>query len=61
MNMYRPEASSFALKRDAIKRKARALRTGRGLQILMVVQELDVEQGDALGRFRWRGRGRRGR
>ena len=34
------------------------LRAGRRLQILMVVQELDVEQGDALRRFGWRVRRR---
>ena len=37
---------------------ASPLRAGRRLQILMVVQELDVEQGDALRRFGWRVRRR---
>src|ERR1700677_380041 len=39
--------------------EASPLRAGRRLQILMVVQELDVEKGDALGRFGWRSRSRR--
>ena len=39
--------------------KPSPFRARRRLQILMVVQELDVEQGDALRRFRWRSRRRR--
>jgi hypothetical protein len=41
------------------RRKANPLRVGRGLQIRVIVQELDVEQSDDPDRIVWRGLGRR--